>query len=79
MAFETMKAAIAALMDEIARRPEDRHVLQEQLRERIAEMEAMGLPVPEDYKRFERELSADEAETRLTLLDGSNPPTPPTP
>ena len=24
-------------------------------------------------------LSADEAETRLTLLDGSNPPTPPTP
>ncbi len=62
MAFESMKASIAALMDEIMKRPEDRHILQEQLRERIAELEAMGLPVPEDYKRFEDELSEDDAD-----------------
>lgn len=62
MAFESMKAGIAALMDEIMKRPEDRHILQEQLRERIAELEAMGLPVPEDYKRFEDELSEDDAD-----------------
>lgn len=62
MAFENMKAGIAALMDEIMKRPEDRHVLQEQLRERISELESMGLPVPEDYKRFEDELSEDGAD-----------------
>ncbi len=63
MAFEDLKAGIAALMDEIVKRPEDRHVLQEQLRERISELESMGLPVPEDYKRFEDELSEDEADS----------------
>jgi hypothetical protein len=62
MAFETLKASIGALLDEIAKRPEDRHILQEQLREKIAELEAMGLPVPEDYKRFEGELSEDSAD-----------------
>lgn len=62
MAFEDIKAAISALLDEIAKRPEDRHILQEQLREKISELEAMGLPVPEDYKRFEKKLSDDDAD-----------------
>lgn len=62
MAFEDLKAAIGAILDEIAKRPEDRHVLQEQLREKIAELEALGLPVPEDYRRFEQELSDDSAD-----------------
>lgn len=62
MAFEDLKAAIAAILDEIAKRPEDRHVLQEQLREKISELESLGLPVPEDYRRFEEELSEDSAD-----------------
>ena len=62
MAFEDLKAAISALMDEIAKRPEDRHILQEQLREKISELEAQGLPVPEDYRRFMAELSDDDAD-----------------
>ena len=62
MAFEDLKAAIGALMDEISRRPADRHILQEQLREKIAEMEAMGLEAPEDYKRLAAELSEDAAD-----------------
>jgi len=62
MAFETMKAAIGAILDEIAKRPEDRHILQEQLREKIAELEAMGLPVPNDIKRLNKELSQDDAD-----------------
>ncbi|MDJ0827327.1 MAG: hypothetical protein QNJ16_17690 [Rhodobacter sp.] len=62
MAFEDLKAAIGVILDEIAKRPEDRHVLQEQLREKIAELEAMGLPVPEDFQRFEEELSEDSAD-----------------
>ena len=62
MAFEEMKAAVANILDEIAKRPEDRHVLQEQLREKIAEFEAMGLPVPEDYLKLVDELDDDEAD-----------------
>jgi len=62
MAFEDIKAAIGAILDEIAKRPEDRHILQEQLREKIAELETLGLPVPEDYRKFEEELSDDDAD-----------------
>ncbi|PRX34989.1 hypothetical protein SAMN05216257_102537 [Meinhardsimonia xiamenensis] len=61
MAFEDLKAAIDALMAEIAEKPEDRHVLQEELREKIAELEALGLPVPEDYVKFMAKLSEDDA------------------
>ena len=53
MAFEELKAGIAMLMDEIAKRPEDAHVLQEQLREKISEMKTLGQPVPEDILALE--------------------------
>ncbi|MCI2398995.1 hypothetical protein [Aliiroseovarius subalbicans] len=62
MAFEEMKAAVAAILDEIAKRPQDRHVLQEQLRAKIAEFEAMGLPIPGDLKVFEEDLEDDDAD-----------------
>lgn len=60
MAFEEMKAAVAAILDEIAKRPDDRHVLQEQLREKIAEFEALGLPVPADFRKLMDELDDDD-------------------
>ncbi len=53
MAFEKLKAAITMLMDEIAKRPEDAHILQEQLREKISEMKTMGLPIPDDIQALE--------------------------
>ncbi len=56
MAFEELKVGIAMLMDEIAKRPEDAHVLQEQLREKIEELKAFGLPVPEDILALEKTL-----------------------
>ncbi|MBS9716945.1 hypothetical protein ACFFUT_09055 [Pseudohalocynthiibacter aestuariivivens] len=62
MSFENLKAAALLLMDEIQKRPEDAHVLQEQLREKIAEFKAMGLPVPEDLAAFELALEEEEAE-----------------
>lgn len=62
MAFEEIKAAIDALMAEIAKQPEDTRVLQEQLRERIAEMRALGMPVPADLKQFEDALSGGDDE-----------------
>lgn len=58
MAFEDFKAALDALMAEIAERPGDRVVLQEQIREKVAEMQALGLPVPADFRQFEDDLGA---------------------
>ena len=48
MAFEEFRLQLAMLMDEIARNPSDAHELQESLREKLAEMRALGLPVPDD-------------------------------
>lgn len=62
MAFEDLKVGIRLLMEEIEKNPEDALELHEQLREKIAEFEALGLPVPEDILRFERELERPEAE-----------------
>jgi hypothetical protein len=54
--FETLKASIAMILDEIAARPVDRHILQEDLREKIAELRALGLPVPDDIAALEQAL-----------------------
>lgn len=62
MAFEQLKAGIALILEEIEKRPEDRHVLQEQLREMIAELRGLGMPVPEDILRLEQELSDDDSD-----------------
>ncbi|MGI1663833.1 hypothetical protein ACRDNQ_16460 [Palleronia sp. KMU-117] len=58
--FETLKASIAMILDEIAARPIDRHILQEDLREKIAELRALGLPVPEDIEALEQALEDPE-------------------
>ncbi|PTQ68875.1 hypothetical protein [Celeribacter persicus] len=63
MAFEALKAQVYMILDEIAARPEDRHILQESLREKLAELSALGLPLPQDLVRLEAELedrSADD-------------------
>jgi len=62
MAFEELKLGISMLMDEIAERPEDTHVLQEQLREKISELKSLGLPVPEDILALELALEENPEE-----------------
>lgn len=62
MAFEELKAGIALILEEIEKRPEDRLELQEELREKIAEFRSLGLPVPEDIARLEKELEQPEAD-----------------
>lgn len=53
MALEQFRVQIAMLMDEIARAPEDAHEAQEQIREKLAEMQALGLPLPADLVDLE--------------------------
>jgi hypothetical protein len=59
MAFEQFRVQIAMLMDEIARNPSDAHELQESLREKLAEMQALGLPLPADLVGLEEYLEDD--------------------
>ena len=60
--FEDLKASISLIMQEITERPEDRHVLQEALREKISELRSMGLPVPQDFLRLEEALEDPDNE-----------------
>lgn len=61
MAFEAFRAQLALLLDEIAGNPHDAHELQETLREKLAEMQALGLPLPADLVGLERYLEDDLA------------------
>ena len=45
MALEELKARISLLLEEMVNQPEDQHEIQEQLREKLQEMRAMGLPL----------------------------------
>ena len=59
MAFEEFRLQLAMLMDEIAKNPADAHELQESLREKLAEMQALGLPPPADLVGLEEYLEDD--------------------
>ncbi|MEI9405237.1 hypothetical protein [Mesorhizobium argentiipisi] len=65
MALEAIKAQIDLLLQEMINQPEDEHEIQEQLREKLREMRAMGLPLPMDLveleKRLDDDLDAEEA------------------
>jgi hypothetical protein len=58
MAFEDLKAELALLINQMENQPEDRHELYLQIREKLNEMRAFGMPVPEDLVKFEEELEA---------------------
>lgn len=58
MAFEDLKAELALLINQMENQPEDRHELYLQVREKLNEMRAFGMPVPEDLLKFEEQLGA---------------------
>jgi len=65
MAFEDLKAEIALLLNQMENQPEDRHELYLQVREKLNEMRAFGLPLPDDLVRLEKQLEAEfKAEER---------------
>jgi hypothetical protein len=59
MAFESFMAQLSLLMQEFETRPEDKYELYLQLHEKLNEMRALGLPVPDDLAAFERDLVAE--------------------
>lgn len=64
MAFEEITAEISRLLREMESRPGDRHELYLELRNKLNEIRAMEMPLPNDLVRLERELEAEFAGSR---------------
>ena len=58
MSFEDLQAEISLLLTQMENQPEDPHELHELMREKISEMRAFGMPVPEELLKFEKDLGA---------------------
>lgn len=61
MDVEDVKAEIGLILTDMQNQPEDRHELYLQLMERLNEMRAYGLEVPEDLLKLEAALEAEFA------------------
>ena len=64
MALEQIKAQIALLLEEMVNQPEDEHEVLGQLREKLNELRAMGMPLPDDLVALEKRLEERFPETR---------------
>jgi hypothetical protein len=64
MAFENTKAEIAMLLAEVQNAPQDRHELYLQIMQKLNELKAYGMPLPDDLvaleNRLEGEFAADQ-------------------
>ncbi|HVW92608.1 MAG TPA: hypothetical protein VHB74_08365 [Devosia sp.] len=58
MAFEAIKAEIRALLEESVEEPQDSHELHQQLIEKLNEIRATGMPLPDDLVELEKRLTA---------------------
>jgi hypothetical protein len=61
MAFENVQAEIGILMTRMQNEPEDRHELYLQLMEKLNEIKAYGMPLPQDLVDMEKALEAEFA------------------
>jgi hypothetical protein len=59
MALEEIEAEISLLLTQMENQPEDKHELYLQLREKLNQMRAYGMPVPDDFKRLIADLEAE--------------------
>jgi hypothetical protein len=59
MAFEDKEAELGLLFGAMLNAPEDRHEIYLQIRQRLNELKAFGLPLPDDLVQFERDLEAE--------------------
>ena len=56
MAFEDLKAELALLINQMENQPQDPHELYLRIFEKLNEFKALGLPLPDDLVRVEKEL-----------------------
>lgn len=56
MAFDALKAELGILLTQMQNEPADRHELYLQVMEKLNEMKAFGMPLPDDLVRLEQAL-----------------------
>lgn len=61
MAFDDIKMKISLLLTAMQNEPEDRHEIYLQLREKLSELKASGMPLPDDLVKMEHDLEAEFA------------------
>ncbi len=61
MAFDQLKMEISLLLTQMQNEPEDRHEIYLQIREKLNELKAVGMPLPDDLVKLEHDLEAEFA------------------
>jgi hypothetical protein len=65
MAFEAIQAELGLLLTRMQNEPADRHELYLQIMQKLSELKAYGMPLPEDLVQLEKRLEAEfEADLR---------------
>jgi hypothetical protein len=59
MAFEDIQAELGLLLTRMQNEPADRHELYLQVMQKLNELKAYGMPLPEDLVQLERRLEAE--------------------
>ena len=59
MAFENIKAELGLLLTRMQNEPEDRHELYLQVMEKLNELKAFGMPLPQDLVALEEALGEE--------------------
>lgn len=68
MAFDDIKAQIFDLLEKMTNQPQDLHELEEMVRERLNELRAEGLPLPDDLVDLEQRIEAEFAKHKKPPL-----------
>jgi hypothetical protein len=74
MPFEDKEGELGLLLTRMQNTPRDWHEVYEQIRLKLNELKAYGMPLPEDLVEFERDLEAEfeaqkEEERRRARMD----------
>lgn len=59
MSFEDKEAELGLLLTRMQNEPEDRHELYLQIRQKLNELKAYGMPLPDTLVNLERQLEAE--------------------
>ena len=76
MVFENTRAELALLLEQVQDVPEDRHELYLRIMQKLNELKAYGMPLPQDLvdleHRLEREFAADQRAANRPGQPGQN-------
>ncbi|CAN1722616.1 conserved protein of unknown function [Hyphomicrobium sp. 1Nfss2.1] len=73
MAFDDVKAELGLLLTRMQNEPTDKHELYLQLMEKLNELKAFGMPLPQDLVAMEKALEAEFAAEKREADDERKP------